>query len=305
MSTRPVGFISDFNPRQKTLALIEAARAVLDEYADYGPMTVRQVFYRLVGTIGYEKTENAYDRLGETLQKARRAGLIPFSAIRDDGDTIVEPEGWHSGNQLVRSVAAWVRDFKLYPDADQPVRIIVQCEAGGMVQMVANMVERYGCIVRSAGGFDGVTSKYGLAENCVEHYRDHHRSTVILHCGDYDPSGEHIFLNLEKDVTAFVDGLGWSGAVTFERILLTPEQIVAYRLPTAPAKATDRRSFSGLDGDPEATVQAEALAPADLETIIIDAIERHWDEDIAETLKEREKHAKAELQEWLGNSPRP
>ncbi|WP_326771013.1 hypothetical protein OG978_46210 (plasmid) [Streptomyces sp. NBC_01591] len=38
----------------------------------------------------------------------------------------------------------------------------------------------------------------------------------------------------------------------FERVAVTPEQIVTYGLPTVPPNATDRRSFSGT-----ATTQAE------------------------------------------------
>ena len=55
------------------------------------PLTVRQIFYRLVGAHGYDKTEQAYARLGEHLNRARRAGLIEFDAIRDDGITFAEP----------------------------------------------------------------------------------------------------------------------------------------------------------------------------------------------------------------------
>lgn len=40
------------------------------------PLTVRQIFYRLVGTAGYDKAELAYDRLCVHLVKARRAGII-------------------------------------------------------------------------------------------------------------------------------------------------------------------------------------------------------------------------------------
>ena len=43
--------------------LLGQVEAVLDEYADYLPLTVRQIFYRLVGAYGYEKTERAYARL--------------------------------------------------------------------------------------------------------------------------------------------------------------------------------------------------------------------------------------------------
>ncbi len=45
---RPRGFIDEWKPRRPTLQLIEQVEAVLDEYSDYLPLTIRQVFYRLV-----------------------------------------------------------------------------------------------------------------------------------------------------------------------------------------------------------------------------------------------------------------
>ena len=70
--TRPRGFV-DWRPQATTLALLDQVRDVLDEYADYLPLTVRQVFYRLVGAYGYDKTERAYERLSEALNRARPA----------------------------------------------------------------------------------------------------------------------------------------------------------------------------------------------------------------------------------------
>jgi len=43
------------------------------------------VFYRLVATCGFDKTERSYARLCEAMARARRAGLISFDVIRDDG----------------------------------------------------------------------------------------------------------------------------------------------------------------------------------------------------------------------------
>jgi hypothetical protein len=83
--TRPRGFMAGWNPRPASVALIEKTRAVLADYAAQLPLTIRQIFYRLVGADGYEKTEQAYKRLGELLNKARRARLIDMDAIRDDG----------------------------------------------------------------------------------------------------------------------------------------------------------------------------------------------------------------------------
>lgn len=40
-------------PRQKTLLLLGQVNEVLDEYHFHLPLTIRQVFYRLVGRFGY------------------------------------------------------------------------------------------------------------------------------------------------------------------------------------------------------------------------------------------------------------
>ena len=70
--TRVRGF-APWAPRGTTLELLEQVRGVLDEYEDYLPLTIRQIFYRLVGAHNYEKTEHAYARLCEHLNRARRA----------------------------------------------------------------------------------------------------------------------------------------------------------------------------------------------------------------------------------------
>jgi hypothetical protein len=49
---------------------------VLGEYADFLPLTIRQIYYRLVGVYGYEKSKGASNQLGEILNKARRAKVI-------------------------------------------------------------------------------------------------------------------------------------------------------------------------------------------------------------------------------------
>jgi hypothetical protein len=84
---RPRGFITDWVPRDKSRRLVDLIDGVLAEYRQQLPLTIRQIFYRLVGRHAYPKTERGYKNLVELLSKARRARLIPWSAIGDDGFT--------------------------------------------------------------------------------------------------------------------------------------------------------------------------------------------------------------------------
>lgn len=73
------------SPQAATLALLDQVRDGLDEYEDHLPLTICQIFYRLVGVHNYEKEERAYYRLCELLNRARRARMISMDVIRDDG----------------------------------------------------------------------------------------------------------------------------------------------------------------------------------------------------------------------------
>lgn len=297
-TTRPRGFTPDYVPRPDNQALINAVISELNTYVPtYGPMTIRQIFYRLVSTVAFPKQEKDYKRLCELLQKARRGRLIGFDQIRDDGDTIELPDGYASLQHFIDNVRYWGRNFELRKDLGQPVRQMVMVEAAGMVPQIVRTASPFGAEVRSAGGFNGVTGKYELALNIAQEAEDD-RPTKILHIGDFDPSGEHVFSSLEEDVTAFVVGLGGSyNDVSFERVALLEPHIGTYGLPTAPPKPTDKRSFSG-----SATVQAEALTPAQMAALLEQALQRGWNQSIADALVDEQADHRERIDAWLSNT---
>ena len=110
--TRVRGF-APWSPRGATLQLLDQVRGVLDEYEDYLPLTIQQIFYRLVGAHSYEKTEQAYGRLCEHLNRARRARLISMDVIRDDGGTVLAPDDWDSVAQFMATIRTMAEEFTL------------------------------------------------------------------------------------------------------------------------------------------------------------------------------------------------
>ncbi len=147
----------------------------------------------------------------------------------------------------------------------QPRRLVVWCEAAGMAPQLQAICAPYSVPVFSSGGFDSVTAKHNIAHEFASL-----GSVVVLHIGDHDPSGVHVFGALDEDVSAFLLELG--GVAEFVRLAVLPEHIKAFHLPTAPPKATDRRNFHG------ATVQAEALPPDQLAATVQQAIEARFDQ---------------------------
>ena len=291
MAKRPRGFIAGYQPRGSNVELLAAVQDVLDEYRDQLPLTCRQIFYRLVGKLNYEKTEQAYKRLTEMLVLARRGGAIPFDHIRDDGSHVAAPPLFDSRLDWLQAMQRSARWMRLSPWQSQPRYVEVICEAGGMVPMLARVADDYGVTVRSGGGFDSVTAKHDLAQ----HYARQDKPVVVLHIGDFDPSGEALWTNLKEDVGAFCSSLDTEFSV--KRIAVTPAQREQYNLATAPPKKTDKRS---VFPEGEQTVQAESLPPDLLQSILRAALEAELDLDELKRLEAPQARVREELAASVG-----
>jgi len=287
MKTRPRGFITDWRPRAATLALLGQVQAVLAEYSEQLPLTLRQIFYRLVGRYFYEKTELAYERLGETLNKARRAHIIDMDAIRDDGFTSAVPGFYDGVDDFLEAVAYTARHLRFDRQAGQPRRLALWCEASGMVPQLERIAAPFGVGVYSSGGFDSLTDKHRIGRQWSG------EPVTVLHLGDHDPSGVHCFSALDEDVVAFAENYG--GDIEFIRLAVTVEQARRFQLPSAPPKATDRRSFQGNE-----TWQLEALDPRELANIVRSAIEQRLDHALYQAVLAEETEARQAALSRLG-----
>jgi hypothetical protein len=282
-----------WTPGPERQALLDQVNGVIDEYREHLPMTNRQVFYRLVGQHGYAKTEQAYARLCNMLNRARRAGLVSFTAIRDDGTSSDRAGGWSSEASFYRSVRAWAEDFELDRRIGQDLHAELWVEASGMVPQASRVAHEYGIDVFSAGGFNSLTDKHATAQRL---YRAG-KPVVVLHVGDHDPSGLSILDALAADVTAFCDGLGMPGSVEFRRVAVTEDQIAEHSLPTAPQKATDVRGEHMSE-----TVQAEALDPGTLAGIMRAACESVTDDDALADVLEQSRDISGRLVAWVDSA---
>jgi hypothetical protein len=281
-TTRHRGPRLDWKPQAKTQVLLNQIQGVLDEYRNLLPLTLRQVFYRLVGVQDYAKTENAYVRLGEVVGNARRAGIIPFESIRDDGVTTAHYGGYRNKGEFYADTVWRANSYARNRQNGQDGRIEVWCEAAGMVPQLGRVSGRYGISVYSSSGFDSITAKHDAGKRAAKA-----GLLTVLHIGDLDPSGEHVFSSAFEDVEAWATADG--GRVDFVRVAVTRDQVEEHNLTTSPPKATDRRSFEGM------TTQAEALDPAVLSQILDDAIEVRLDLDLYQSVVALERQERTEL----------
>ena len=279
---RPRGFIYDWKPLPHIQECIDNANAIINS-CGIAPLTLRQLFYMMNTDYGTPKTQKFYKNMCEWLNKARRAQMVDMDDIRDEGLLRKYRSGWDSKDALMEYIHGQTRWFTLDRALEQPRKIYVWCETAGMVQQVYDAVGEYHIPVLSSGGFDSVTTKHNLAKELNDE-----SDPLILHIGDYDPSGVHMYGSLDEDLNAFLDAFG--GSVDLYRIAVTPEQGEEWDLPTAPVKESDNRSFDGVH-----TIQAEAIRPERLKELVVENVEMWMDMGLYEKTLMREHDVREEL----------
>jgi hypothetical protein len=284
-----------WSPRTHTRELIDNVREVLSEYEILLPLTIRQVFYRLVGVYGYPKDENAYERLCNALNRARRARMIGFEDLRDDGISVMKGRHYDGEEGFYAHVRNLAEGYETDKLARQDVDIRVYCEAAGMMPQLHRTCAPYSVPVYSCSGFDSLTAKHDLARRCAETFTYRGKPTVILHLGDLDPLGVSIYESMREDVLAFVAEDAPQAApedvAVFERVALQPKHIGLYQLTIYPPKPTDLRSGRWEGG----TCQLEALPPDVLAEQLDQAIRRHLDGAVLEEDREAEVAARRNI----------
>jgi hypothetical protein len=159
-----------------------------------------------------------------------------------------------------------------------------------MVPQLGAVAGPFGIEVCSSGGFDSLTDKHRIGRLWAGD-----RAVTVLHLGDHDPSGVHVFSSLAEDIEEFAAAYG--GDVEFVRVAVTPEQAHQYNLPSAPPKATDRRSFEG-----DETWQCEALDPRTLAAILQAGIDERFDRELYDQVLEEERETRQGVLARLRNA---
>jgi hypothetical protein len=197
------GFIN-WTPQRNSQELLVKVGSVLGEYLDLLPLSIRQVYYRLIAVHRYPKSNEAYNKLIYLIGKARRARcelvdprlpaggrMLLFDAIRDDKFIHSQPQAYDGADHFFKNARAWAKHLKLDRQKGQPRRLVVWCEAKGMIPMLERLVHAFGIPVLSSGGVDSISAKYKTAMLWV--YVQGQPITV-LHIGDQDPMGLDLML---------------------------------------------------------------------------------------------------------------
>jgi hypothetical protein len=193
------GYLADWRPKGKTEIMLGQVKSILEEYADNLPLTIRQIYYRVIGEFRHPKGKEFERSLYTLLDNARRAEEIKFRHIRDDG---IQSQGGGGYHELADLIWGWrwgAEHWDRNVQDGQPYKTQVWCEAAGMVPQLARVCRPYDIGVFSGGGFGSITAVRQIVQDCLTQ-----GPTLLLHLGDCDPSGYSIYQSMVEDAHAFL-----------------------------------------------------------------------------------------------------
>src|SRR5262245_13011202 len=224
--------------RGKNRSLAERSAQVLGEEH---PMTLRQLYYRLISAGDLKNDQKEYKRLGAVMTRLREAGGVPRTWLVDHVRATLKPSSWTglaSFGETVRS--AYRKDF--WASLDDLVEVFVEKDAvAGTVQPVT---EENDVRLRVCRGYASVSFAGEVADLWARVKKPIH----AYYLGDFDPSG----FDLERDLREKLERYSGRdcvppaetdrGSFSWTRLAVDVADFQRHDLIRLPVKTKDKRS---------------------------------------------------------------
>jgi hypothetical protein len=264
-SKRALVTVSERRERRHVTELIDAAVDILDlEH----PMTIRQLFYRLVSAGKIPNQHKYYHLVSRVMTKAREDGRVEFDYIVDRSRPAYQPNVWEDAAGYAETVKkAYRKDYW----ATQPYHVEVWAEKDAIIGAIQPVTDELGVTVRVQRGFISTTKAFEIAD----HFDSIDKPIMVFYLGDHDPSGQCI----EADALARIQGHSCQ-EFSLKRLAIHKDDIAEYDLPPLRIKSTDTRSANFRNQFGEECVELDALPPDVLRDRIKSAIESLIDREL-------------------------
>jgi len=260
---------------------------VAEELKPYWPLTLRQIYYRMVAVGQIENSRSSYNMLSKLVKFMRIDDRLPWRVLEDRSRRISDKRGFESVEDFVfQETDIFLGGYTRCLVQGQDKHLEVWVEKDALMSVFEKTVYPYCIRAVVCRGYQSVTfiaDFYKRAEQAIMKGQQ----PVVLYFGDLDPSGVQM---LEATIETLEQELDLYG-VEFNRVALNPDQIHQYQLPSNPdaAKVKDPRYRRYVAKYGTVAVELDALHPAQLKMMIKEAIETQLDMDRFEDQKEQEK----------------
>ena len=274
----------------------ELRHAIIDAFEGTSkPVTVRQMYYLLTTMNAVEKTEAGYRRVQRQLLIMRREELIPYEWIADNTRWMRKPTSYGGLRECLEESA---RFYRASIWRDLPDHVQIWCEKDALAGVLFQETHRYDVPLMVTRGYSSETFAYESAQEMLHSGKD----CFVYYVGDLDPSGWQAAKDLERKFEEFTDH-----QVEFERLAVTTEQAIHWRLPSRPSKRSDTRhkAFEREFGAGAPSIELDAVPPDRLRQLVREAIETHIPRGHLDAIALEEREARSTLEtmveamQWL------
>jgi hypothetical protein len=250
---------------KRTTELIKAAIAILDVER---PMTIRQLFYRLVSKGLVENSRASYQLVSRIMTKARNDGRCDFDFIVDRSRPEYRPTVWDDAEGYAKTVQ---RSYRKDYWAMQPNYVELWVEKDAIIGSIEPVTNELGIAVRVGRGFLSTTRVHEIADV----FSTIPKPIVVYYLGDHDPSGRYI----ETDLYERIQQQG-SGPFKLQRLAIFKSDIKAFHLPPLRVKQDDPRAAAFLRRHGTDCVELDALPPEELRSRIRTSVTKLIDHEL-------------------------
>jgi hypothetical protein len=257
--------------------------SLLDQHRQDGalPTSVRFLFYELVMRRIISKEGKRPDQIvSAALTDLRERGRVPWDWIVDETRELSDYTG---SDTVVNDLLHYLNSARINPWGDEwdDHAPLILTESRSLAGVLRGLAAEYRARIASTNGQVG-----GFLHTRIAPILDAHNR--VLYLGDHDLAGNDIENNTRAVLEDKVGALRW------ERLALTPEQVDKYGLPTITKQ--DKR-FKHGGGEHEA-VETEALS----QSLIVDIVRTRLDELLPEpldTIHDRESMQRMQIRDIL------
>jgi hypothetical protein len=151
--------------RQSTIETIDHAVTIIAEYSAQGfNLTLRQLYYQFVSRDLIKNQQREYNRLGDIVSKARRAGLIDWLAIVDRTRNLQRLPTWGSPSAIVSAVA---EQFRYDRWKEQPTYVEVWFEKDALMGVFERPAHQWRLPFFSCRGYTSDSEVWSAASFCI------------------------------------------------------------------------------------------------------------------------------------------
>jgi hypothetical protein len=268
---------------------LNKVQEVLNELDEYKPLTLRQIYYQLVGKGNIPNNKSQYGMLSNLLKWARINGFISWNDIEDRVRVYKDLTGFENKEQFIKQeISFFLRGYKRSLLQSQDIYIECWIEKDALRSIFTKIAQQYSVPVVVCRGF----SSASFLNDFKERVDIVGKRTTMLYFGDFDPSGIEM---LDAMKTTLEEEMGVVD-VEFKRVALLKGDISKYKLPHNPdaIKKQDTRTAKHVSTYGDLAVELDALPPSVLEEKIKKSIEAEL--DISSFEYEKHQHL-SDLQE--------